>query len=567
MIFPESAIGPRPTKEIFREQIVQFHVKPMFTYDVLCYRSCKVHTLIEFPLECLQDISIDFYFIPAQQDRCARKTVKLSNETTENYRVFLLQFHFKNKYDGIRYINRHDHLGQLIVCKVTCPCICALSRHPKSQNFDGGNQGSDNANDGNEAPPTDKPLPQPTNEANNTSTTCDTIVLSKQCQVHKSTSWMPFPMIINDSLPSALQNTSSSSTAIEVSMDLSILNPQAQVLATFSLYPSNTHIVPTSGIWVPTTQKVSSDLVNRANIACVHTGTHNHPPDHIRVLAIKLQNTDTPQNTLSQPLCLVKSTFPKRDKLLGTYECLGTLTVHCNSSCATVSPAIISPSVSVASTGQSSMSGDSLCQDLRLKKMDSQRNDTESSNERTLTTSPSFERAPLTLYDPDLEIQENSICPRQSQDFAESNTTDVRKSWVVPHETGAIIRSDSLEAFMTSNDLATAVLDRGFPTATSALLNFVHCLQTCVKSKCYPVAISEKLPRILLPLGRSKDGASWKHQAHIAAIYDSAAGVSLGYYDYFNDLAEKHSESVHKFSPIDPEFHNEILVGNIDKHC
>ena len=121
---------------------------------------------------------------------------------------------------------------------------------------------------------------------------------------------------------------------------------------------------------------------------------------------------------------------------------------------------------------------------------------------------------------------------------------------------------------MARYDPASMNLDSDPPVKARAFLNFIYCLQTCVKkNRPFPVAISEKLPHIIFPLGRYGPGLSWKHSSHISAIYDSAAGVSLGLLEFFEDLARKFPELVHKFAPIDPAFYSKVLVGNIDRHC
>ena len=105
------------------------------------------------------------------------------------------------------------------------------------------------------------------------------------------------------------------------------------------------------------------------------------------------------------------------------------------------------------------------------------------------------------------------------------------------------------------------------PLRTVACLILVRCYQSFVRGKPYPVAVSDTLPHILFPLGKYSPDVHWKHSEHLRAVFDSGAGVSLGYLPFFQDLYEKKPHLVHTFARIDLEVFAEILVGNIDKHC
>ena len=82
------------------------------------------------------------------------------------------------------------------------------------------------------------------------------------------------------------------------------------------------------------------------------------------------------------------------------------------------------------------------------------------------------------------------------------------------------------------------------PRRIMCLLSVIHCFQTTPRAKPYPVAVCEKLPHILFPIGKGNNGAPWQHQTHLRAVFDSGAGASLGYLPYFQDL---HSKFPHLF--------------------
>ena len=115
---------------------------------------------------------------------------------------------------------------------------------------------------------------------------------------------------------------------------------------------------------------------------------------------------------------------------------------------------------------------------------------------------------------------------------------------------------------------ATVTDDESTPLATAiALFCSVICLQTSVQTKPYPIAVSEKLPHIVFPIGKPDSGLPFKHLPHIRAVFDSGAGLSLGYLPYFQDLHQKFPEFFNECSPIDPDVYQQITVGNIDKEC
>ena len=99
------------------------------------------------------------------------------------------------------------------------------------------------------------------------------------------------------------------------------------------------------------------------------------------------------------------------------------------------------------------------------------------------------------------------------------------------------------------------------------LLSTIHCLQTTPRPKPYPVAVCEKLPHILFPIGKGDNGVPWSHQAHLKAVFDSGAGASLGYLPYFQDLYDKFPYLFKEFAAINPELYSQLFVGNIDKDC
>ena len=105
------------------------------------------------------------------------------------------------------------------------------------------------------------------------------------------------------------------------------------------------------------------------------------------------------------------------------------------------------------------------------------------------------------------------------------------------------------------------------PPLAQACLGIVQCFQTFPRQKPHPVAICETLPHIMFPIGRSSPDRSWKHQHHLRAVFDSGAGVSLGYLPYFQDLYNKYPELVLHFGAIDSAMYTAISVGNIDKFC
>ena len=111
-----------------------------------------------------------------------------------------------------------------------------------------------------------------------------------------------------------------------------------------------------------------------------------------------------------------------------------------------------------------------------------------------------------------------------------------------------------------------SVLNQQHPNAVACLI-LVRCYQSVVRAKPYPVAVSDTLPHILFPLGKYSPDTHWRHFPQLRAVFDSGAGVSLGYLPFFTDLHDKHPHLVHKFELIDPTIFSEIFVGNIDKNC
>jgi hypothetical protein len=100
---------------------------------------------------------------------------------------------------------------------------------------------------------------------------------------------------------------------------------------------------------------------------------------------------------------------------------------------------------------------------------------------------------------------------------------------------------------------------------TSACLGFIRVNQSVLKKKIFPVATTEMLPHILFPVGEAEPGSPWQNLTTIRGLLDTGSGVNIGYKPYWESVAAHYPELIKEFGQLDPDDHEELTVGGIEK--
>lgn len=102
-------------------------------------------------------------------------------------------------------------------------------------------------------------------------------------------------------------------------------------------------------------------------------------------------------------------------------------------------------------------------------------------------------------------------------------------------------------------------------TRTPACLGFIRVNQSVMKKKVFPVATTEMLPHILFPVGEAEPGSPWQKLTTIRGLLDTGSGVNIGYKPYWESVAAQYPKLVKEFGQLDPDDHEELTVGGIEK--
>jgi hypothetical protein len=86
-----------------------------------------------------------------------------------------------------------------------------------------------------------------------------------------------------------------------------------------------------------------------------------------------------------------------------------------------------------------------------------------------------------------------------------------------------------------------------------------------MKKKTFPVATTEMLPHILFPVGEAEPGSPWQKLTTIRGLLDTGSGVNIGYKPYWESVAVQYPKLVKEFGQLDPDDHEELTVGGIEK--
>ena len=98
-----------------------------------------------------------------------------------------------------------------------------------------------------------------------------------------------------------------------------------------------------------------------------------------------------------------------------------------------------------------------------------------------------------------------------------------------------------------------------------AFLGFIRVNQSVLKRKVFPVATTEMLPHILFPVGDAEPGTPWQKLTTIRGLLDTGSGVNIGYKPYWESVAVHYPKLVKEFGQLDPDDHEELTVGGIEK--
>jgi hypothetical protein len=101
---------------------------------------------------------------------------------------------------------------------------------------------------------------------------------------------------------------------------------------------------------------------------------------------------------------------------------------------------------------------------------------------------------------------------------------------------------------------------------------FVKALRSFVKKKEYAVSLTERLPHLLFPIGILETGETLKHAATVCGIFDTGAGLNIGYLPYWASVYEEYPDLVAEFGKVDEEEFESLEIGGIDRngkgvHC
>jgi len=85
-------------------------------------------------------------------------------------------------------------------------------------------------------------------------------------------------------------------------------------------------------------------------------------------------------------------------------------------------------------------------------------------------------------------------------------------------------------------------------------------------SRTLAVAITERLPHLLFPIGPRNRNSSWKHLATIRGVFDTGSGITIGYLKYWKSVAERYPEFVEEFDTMDAASYEKLRIGSIEKN-
>jgi len=104
------------------------------------------------------------------------------------------------------------------------------------------------------------------------------------------------------------------------------------------------------------------------------------------------------------------------------------------------------------------------------------------------------------------------------------------------------------------------------PTMMANIKWITSTLQTQIQQRQLAVAITERLPHILFPIGARTKNTSWKHAATIRGVFDTGSGITIGYLRYWRSVAERYPQFVEEFDTMDAARYEKLRIGSIEKN-
>jgi hypothetical protein len=98
----------------------------------------------------------------------------------------------------------------------------------------------------------------------------------------------------------------------------------------------------------------------------------------------------------------------------------------------------------------------------------------------------------------------------------------------------------------------------------NSLLTIVKTLKANVSRKPYAVAVTERLPHMLFPVGPG-DQTRWKHLPTIRGVFDTGSGITIGYLPYWSSVAERYPQLIEQFGEMDNTTYEELKVAGIQR--
>ena len=98
-----------------------------------------------------------------------------------------------------------------------------------------------------------------------------------------------------------------------------------------------------------------------------------------------------------------------------------------------------------------------------------------------------------------------------------------------------------------------------------AMFGWIRALQSSLRKKPYAVALTERLPHMVFPIGTGFGRGSWKHAPTVRGVFDTGSGITIGYLPYWESVANRHPELVETFDTMDKDTFEELRVGGIEK--
>ena len=99
---------------------------------------------------------------------------------------------------------------------------------------------------------------------------------------------------------------------------------------------------------------------------------------------------------------------------------------------------------------------------------------------------------------------------------------------------------------------------------TRTYLTTVRTLKVNIARKPYAVAVTERLPHMIFPIGPGSQ-SSWRHLPTVRGIFDTGSGVTIGYLPYWTCVADKYPHLIEEFCEMDTAVFQELKVGGIQK--